>query len=621
MVALDLEGRVLDANEPLLAASGYALEELRGLPFSSFVAPGRRQGPSGHFESLVKGEIDSYRVERRYRSRSGEPRDVDLSVSLVRDDAGAPVMCLAVLHDVTERKRTEAALRLSEERYRALVEQAPLSIQILAPDGTTRQVNAAWERLWGATPEQVAGYNMLEDKQLEALGILTYIQRAFAGETVLIPAVHYDPAATVPGMAPGHGRWVSAVMYPLKDDDGQVREVVLIHEDISAQMLADEQRREATELLQRVIQQSGDAVIVADADGVVRIFNPAAERLYGVKAAPTRPEQWTEHYRLLRMDGTSLPFEETALYRAVHGQLVSDFRWQVQWTDGTLRPMIGTAAPLQTPDGRPAGAVLIVRDETERVSAEAERERMLEQTRRAHRDLEAASRVKDEFLATLSHELRTPLNAILGWARILRIRSSDPEALHPLEVIERNAVAQARLIDDLLDVSGIITGKVALRVEQVDLERVARAALETVRPAADARGVRIEFQAQDHLPLIAGDAQRLQQVLWNLLSNGVKFTEAGGRVSLSLVNEERNLLITVSDTGIGISPTILPYVFERFTQGDASPTRAHTGLGLGLAIVRHLAELHGGTVSAESAGPGHGATFRVWLPVSGSPGR
>jgi signal transduction histidine kinase len=201
--------------------------------------------------------------------------------------------------------------------------------------------------------------------------------------------------------------------------------------------------------------------------------------------------------------------------------------------------------------------------------------------------------------------------------RILRGRFDDPEVRHPLEVIERNALSQARLIDDLLDVSRIITGKITVQVGPVDLATVAQAAIETVRPAADARGVQLEVQVQPELPAVMGDAQRLQQVLWNLLSNAVKFTDRDGRATLALSADARNVVITVRDTGIGIAPAILPHVFERFTQGDSSTTRAHTGLGLGLAIVRHLVELHGGTVSAESAGAGRGATFRVWLPVGG----
>ena len=205
---------------------------------------------------------------------------------------------------------------------------------------------------------------------------------------------------------------------------------------------------------------------------------------------------------------------------------------------------------------------------------------------------------------------------MLGWTRILRSQPFDAATERALSVIERNAGAQARLIDDLLDVSRIITGKLQLDIEPVDLSKVAASALETVTPAADAKGVRLEFTLATPLPPFPGDAQRLQQVLWNLLSNAVKFTDGGGRVSLTVAHSGRAVLITVSDTGVGIAPAILPNVFDRFMQGDSSTTRAHAGLGLGLAIVRHLVELHGGTVSAESAGEGQGATFTVWLPVA-----
>jgi PAS domain S-box-containing protein len=222
IAAADLQGRVLDANQALLETSGYTLEELRGAPFTRFVAPGGEAAAAGNFAALVSGAIEMYRVERRFLARNGESRDVDMSVSLVRDASGAPSLCLAVLHDVAERKRTEAALRLSEARYRALVEQAPLSIQILSPDGLTLQVNAAWERLWGAALDQLDGYNMLEDAQLEALGILPIIRRAFAGEAVRDPGRSVRSRRNAPRRAErARPRWVRAVMYPLKSDDGR----------------------------------------------------------------------------------------------------------------------------------------------------------------------------------------------------------------------------------------------------------------------------------------------------------------------------------------------------------------------------------------------------------------
>ncbi|MDP9034487.1 MAG: response regulator [Myxococcota bacterium] len=249
-------------------------------------------------------------------------------------------------------------------------------------------------------------------------------------------------------------------------------------------------------------------------------------------------------------------------------------------------------------------------------TAEEERSRLFEQEQRAREAAEATNRMKDEFLANVSHELRTPLNAILGWARMLRMGMLGPGRLpDAIATIERSAQAQARLVDDMLDVSRIVNGKLRLQLGPVDLAKVVLDAVETVRPMAETKGVALAYEKELADPSMVGDASRLQQVVWNLISNAVKFTPKGGRVEVRLTGEAGTACITVKDTGIGMSPELLPHVFERFRQGDGTTTRPHDGLGLGLAIVRHLIELHKGHVRAESAGPGEGSTFTVTLPV------
>jgi len=263
------------------------------------------------------------------------------------------------------------------------------------------------------------------------------------------------------------------------------------------------------------------------------------------------------------------------------------------------------------------------RDITERKRAEDELresrrqlEGLLERERSARAEAEQANRLKDEFLATVSHELRTPLTAILGWAHMLRVKRFDEQSTaSALETIERNARAQAQLIDDLLDVSRIITGNLRLDVRQVEPGSFIEAAVEALRPAAEAKGVRIQKVLDTGVVSVAGDPARLQQVVWNLLSNAIKFTPKGGRVEVRLERIDSHIEIAVSDTGDGIGAEFLPHVFERFRQADQKTTRHHGGLGLGLAIVRHLVELHGGTVKADSPGEGQGATFVVKLPV------
>ncbi|WP_437678317.1 response regulator [Sorangium sp. So ce131] len=251
-----------------------------------------------------------------------------------------------------------------------------------------------------------------------------------------------------------------------------------------------------------------------------------------------------------------------------------------------------------------------------RRALERERDALLENERKARADAEAANRLKDDFLATLSHELRTPLNAILGWAQLLRSESVAPSLQRlALEVIERNAKAQAQLIEDLLDVSRLSSGQLALAVRDVDLGRAVQAAVDAIRPAAAARQVELRVVLDPQAVPVAGDPERLQQVAWNLLSNAVRFTPAGGRVEVAVTREGNTARLEVRDTGEGISPGFLPHIFDRFRQEDSSMTRAHGGLGLGLSIVRQLVELHGGAVRAESDGKGRGATFTVTLPV------
>ena len=276
---------------------------------------------------------------------------------------------------------------------------------------------------------------------------------------------------------------------------------------------------------------------------------------------------------------------------------------------GSLVPISLTVSPIRDDAGTVIGASKIARDITERQLAE-------EELSRARLDAEQANRLKDEFLATLSHELRTPLNAVLGYARMLRAGSIEPERQsRALEVLERNATSLAKIVEDLLDVSRIITGKTRLEVQTLDLIAVIDQAVATVRPAAEAKGVHIQTVVDPEAPPVSGDPSRLQQVLWNLLSNAVKFTPRGGLVQIQLAAADAHVEIVVRDTGVGIAPEFLPHVFDRFRQADSRFSREHGGLGLGLAICRHLVELHGGTIHAASDGEGKGATFRVQLPA------
>jgi signal transduction histidine kinase len=271
---------------------------------------------------------------------------------------------------------------------------------------------------------------------------------------------------------------------------------------------------------------------------------------------------------------------------------------------------------------REAGVILEQRlRERDAAQADAERHRaaLLERETSARRAAEALNRAKDEFIATVSHELRTPLNAILGWVSLLRTGTLDASRYaHALDVIERNTRAQARLVDDLLDMSRVIQGTVRLGMEPLDLAAALDAAIESLRPTADARQIAVACSAPRGIAMVSGDQARMQQVLWNILTNALKFTPSGGRIDARAAAENGEAIVRIADSGEGIAPEFLPYVFERFRQENEAVTRPHSGLGLGLSLVRHLVELHGGTIDVRSDGKGQGATFTVRLPLLGA---
>jgi signal transduction histidine kinase/ActR/RegA family two-component response regulator len=283
--------------------------------------------------------------------------------------------------------------------------------------------------------------------------------------------------------------------------------------------------------------------------------------------------------------------------------------------DGSEFPLEITQHPIPTEHGLRMLNALV--DVTERKRAEIERDALLKSERAARSEAEHASHMKDEFVATLSHELRTPLTAIVGWSQALRMQEADSKLIaEGLESIERNAWVQTRIIEDLLDISRIVLGKIRLDVQLVELPEVVGAAMDTVRPAAGSKGIRLERRFDGNIPRVFGDPNRLQQIAWNLVSNAVKFTPAGGRVEVALRRLDAHIELVVRDTGEGIPADFLPHLFERFSQADGTTTRVHSGLGLGLSLVRHLSELHGGRVSASSPGKDRGATFTVVLPLS-----
>jgi signal transduction histidine kinase len=313
-------------------------------------------------------------------------------------------------------------------------------------------------------------------------------------------------------------------------------------------------------------------------------------------------------------DGSPFPAQECSGLNVLRdGALLTDHEdWFIR-KDGSFFPVTYSASPIVL-DGRVEGLVVVFRDTSEARRAAAEREELLATTERARADAEAANRAKDAFLSMVSHELRTPLYAMLNWLEVLRTGKGE-RAERALASMQRSAEAQSKLVEDLLDVSRITSGRLRVELQPVDLESVVRAALETVLPAAEAKGIRLEAKLPEEATVVAADAGRLQQVAWNLLSNAVKFTPQGGQVQVGIERTGRHARLVVRDTGPGIAREFLPYVFEPFQQAEPAPARRQGGLGLGLAIARHLVELHGGRIGVESEGEGQGTAFTVTLPL------
>jgi PAS domain S-box-containing protein len=354
-------------------------------------------------------------------------------------------------------------------------------------------------------------------------------------------------------------------------------------------------------LLAAIVASSDDAIVSKDLNGVIRSWNKAAENMFGYTAEEAIGRPIAD---LIVPDDRQAE-EAEVLSRIRTGLSVERYETVRRRKDGSTLDVSLTVSPIRNRLGQVIGASKIARDITER--------------KRLFSELERANRMKDEFLATLSHELRTPLNAMLGYTRVLKERATDEQMQRAAEVIERNSQTLAQMVSDILDVSAVAAGKIRLEIEVCDLLDVVDAAIAVVQTAADAKGVTLVREVPSEPVELQADPRRLQQVFWNLLSNAVKFTPGGGTVTIRVAVKAANVVVTVTDTGIGIEPTFLPLVFKRFSQANERATRESGGIGLGLALVRHFLELHGGTVRAQSEGLDRGATFEVILPRRARP--
>lgn len=561
-----------------------------------------------------------------------------------------PVRVVVAHDDITERVLADEALRESEARFRFLsrMDEATRGLQV--PERVMETASRLLGEYLGVSRCAYAEVEDDDDRftirhdyfvegtkstvgdyRLDLFGSRA-VAELRAGRTYAVRdiAAEMDP---IDGGATFASIGINAIVCCSLVKEGRLKAMMAVHQDVARDWTDDEvdlvesvadrswayierartnrelQEREAR--LRVIVESTPDCVKLLSSDGTLLEINPAGLRM--LEAGNAQDVLGQSIYDVIAE-------EHREAFREFNGRVCrgtsGSLEFEIVGLRGTRLHMETQAVPLLDAKGRMAH-LAITRDISARKRAEVERERLFSEAQRARDEAQAANRMKDEFLAILSHELRTPLNAILGWARILKSGPVDEEDLEEgIAAIERNSTAQAQIIEDLLDVSRIVSGNFKLEVQRVNIQEIIEAAVATVIPAAAAKEIRIHKLLDSLVGPVSGDPARIQQIVWNLAANAVKFTPKGGKVQVLLERVNSHIEISVVDTGIGIRPEFLSQVFDRFRQADSSTTRRHGGLGLGLAIVKQLVEIHGGTVRVKSPGEGQGSTFTVTLPIT-----
>ena len=636
-------GKLLTMNPAYARMHGYEVEELTGRPIADVYAPEARASLDEQLRVTLEEGHSAFKS--LHLRRDGSKFPVAIESAAIRDEDGRVLYLAAHVRDITERERVEEELRRSEENYRSLLENANDIIYSHDLAGNYLSINRAGSEITGYTREEILGglniAQVVAPDHLEVAKSMTALKLKDSS-----PTVYAVDIITRDGR-----RLTLEVSTRISYRDGEPVAVEGIARDVTERRRAEESQRFLAEAGGRIassldyettlasvarmavpVLADWCSVDVLEEDGTLKRLAVAHVDPKKVEWAYELQKRYPPDMNSARGVPQVLRTGRPELYPEISDEMLVagaideehlKIMREIGFTSAIIAPLVaqgrtlGVITFISAESGRRYG-----REELALAENLAHRAGIAVDNARLYRSAREANRLKDEFLATVSHELRTPLTAILGWASMLRKTEFDRQtAQNALETIERSARAQSQIIDDLLDVSRIVTGKLRLDVRQVEPSSFIDAAVESVRPAAEAKGVRLSKALDTGPTTLSGDPARLQQVVWNLLTNAVKFTPRGGRVEIRLAREGSNVEISVSDSGAGIKPEFLPYVFDRFRQADSSTTRRHGGLGLGLAIVRHLVELHGGTVRAESAGEGEGSTFTVTLPVAAVYGR
>ncbi|BAZ48376.1 multi-sensor hybrid histidine kinase [Nostoc sp. NIES-4103] len=603
MIVADMNGAIAEANNAFLKMVGYTQEDLlAGRVRWRDMTPLEYLEVSDRSIAKLKSTGVCQPFEQEYIKKDGTRVLVLLGFALLENN---PEQVIGFVLDLSDRQRMEKTLRQREEELRLITDAVPVFISYVDAEQRYRFNNKKYEEWYGVSASESYGKQIKEivDKSVYEI-IRPYIERVLSGEQVTYE--HELPHKD------GKIHYMNVNYVPQFNQQGTVEGFVALIKDITDYKEAEAAIKQSEERFRQLTEKVRVIPWVVDAiTGNFTYVGPQTVEILGYTLTEWyAPNFWEEHIHPEDREWAVKYCQESALTLDNY-----EFEYRMLAADGRVVWLYDIVNVVQS-EGKPQQLHGFMIDITDRKVSESEREELLKREQAARASAEAANRMKDEFLATLSHELRTPLNAMLGWTQLLRSRTFDQATTtKALETIDRNSRSLAQLIEDVLDVSRIIRGTLRLNTQPLELIPIVEAAIETVRPAADAREIRIDSRFDPTVGVVMGDANRLQQIVWNLLSNAVKFTSKGGIVTVQLQRIDSRVQIRVSDTGEGIAPEFLPYVFERFRQADSSTTRSHGGLGLGLAIVRHLVELHGGTVLAESPGIGQGATFIVNLPM------
>lgn len=662
IISKSLDSIIQSWNAGAERVFGYSEMEAVGRSVLMLIPPDRHNEEYEILARLRRGErIDHYETVRR--RKDGTLIDVALTVSPIRDASGTVVAASKIARDITERKRAEESMRRSEEELRAMADAMPQLAWIAAADGSVTWYNRGWYDYTGKTFEQLEGWGWQTVHQPD---VLPEVIRRWKHSVASGQAFEMEfPIRS----AAGEFRWFLTRAAAVRDHAGHVARWFGTCTDIDEAKLNAEALREQARTLELLYETGTVVGSTIELEVLLQSVTDLATQLSGAEFGAffyNTTDASGDSFLLYTLSGASREaFEKLGHPRATPlfgptfagegvirlDDVLADPRYG-QWgphngmPPGHLPVRSYLAVPVISRMGEVIGGLFFGHSEvgvftaiTERIiggvaaqagvaidnsrlyedlkSAAKEREFLLEAERAARSEAERVNIIKDEFLATLSHELRTPLNAILGWSQLLSVDANDPDDLKQgLEAIERNARAQTQLIEELLDMSRIISGKLRLDVQWTDLASVVNQAVESVRPSAEAKQIRLRKIMDPHPGPVSGDPTRLQQVFWNLLSNAIKFTPKQGTIDVLLERVNSHLEVTVRDNGSGIKPEALPLIFDRFRQADSSTTRTYGGLGLGLSIVKTLVELHGGSVRAESAGENQGAMFVVHLPLA-----